>query len=141
MTPDQVKAIQDSFSKIKPIAEQAAEMFYGRLFEMAPAVRPLFRGDMKEQGRMLMAVLATVVHGLGNLESILPAARSLAKRHVGYGVKAADYAPVGAALLWTLEQGLGEQWTPALAAAWRAAYTLLSEFMIAEAYGRVDEVA
>ena len=71
----------------------------------------------------------------------MPAARSLAKRHVGYGVKAADYAPVGAALLWTLEQGLGEQWTPALAAAWRAAYTLLSEFMIAEAYGRVDEVA
>ena len=67
MTPDQVKAIQDSFSKIKPIAEQAAEMFYGRLFEMAPAVRPLFRGDMKEQGRMLKAVLATVVHGLGNL--------------------------------------------------------------------------
>jgi len=141
MTPDQVKAIQDSFSKVKSISEQAAELFYGRLFEIAPAVRPLFRGDMKEQGRMLMVVLATVIHGLGNLESILPAARALAKRHVGYGVKAADYAPVGAALLWTLERGLGEQWTPELAAAWRAAYNLLSEFMIAEAYGRVDAAA
>src|SRR5262252_3970260 len=135
MTQDQVKAIQDSFLKVKPISEQAAELFYGRLFEIAPAVRPLFRGDMKEQGRMLMAVLAIVVHGLGNLESILPVARALAKRHVGYGVKAADYAPVGAALLWTLERGLGEQWTPDLAAAWQAAYTLLFEFMIAEAYG------
>src|SRR5215470_6116952 len=89
MTPDQVKAIQDSFSKVKPISEQAAELFYGKLFEIAPAVKPLFRGDMKEQGRMLMAVLAAVVHGLGNLEAILPAARALAKRHVGYGVKAA----------------------------------------------------
>jgi nitric oxide dioxygenase len=141
MTPDQVKAIQDSFLKVKPISEQAAELFYGRLFEIAPAVRPLFRGDMKEQGRMLMAVLAIVVHGLDNLESILPAARALAKRHVGYGVKAADYAPVGAALLWTLERGLGEQWTPELAVAWQAAYTLLSEFMIAEAYGRIGEAA
>jgi hemoglobin-like flavoprotein len=141
MTPDQVKVIQDSFLKVKPISEQAAELFYGRLFEIAPAVRPLFRGDMKEQGRILMSVLATVVHGLGNLESILPAARALAKRHVGYGVKATDYAPVGAALLWTLERGLGEQWTPELAAAWRAAYNILSEFMIAEAYGRADEAA
>src|SRR5258707_8658622 len=141
MTPDQVKAIQDSFLKVKPISEQAAELFYGRLFEIAPAVRPLFRGDMKEQGRMLMAVLAAVVHGLGNLQSILPAASALAKRHVGYGVRAADYAPVGAALLWTLERGLGKQWTPELAAAWGAAYNMLSEFMIVEAYGRVDEAA
>jgi nitric oxide dioxygenase len=141
MTPDQVKAIQESFLKLKPISEKAAELFYGRLFEIAPAVRPLFRGDMKEQGRMLMAVLAAVVHGLGDLESILPAARALAKRHVGYGVAAADYAPVGAALLWTLARGLGEEWTPELAAAWRAAYTTLSEFMIAEAYGRADEAA
>ena len=141
MTPDQVKAIQGSFLKVQPISEQAAELFYARLFEIAPAVRPLFRGDMKEQGRMLMAVLAAVVRGLGNLQSILPAASALAKRHVGYGVKAADYAPVGAALLWTLERGLGEQWTPELAAAWGAAYNALSEFMIAEAYGRVDAAA
>lgn len=136
MTPDQVKAIQDSFAKVAPIAEPAAELFYGRLFEIAPAVKPLFRGDMKEQGRKLMATLAVVVKGLDHLDAILPAASALAKRHVGYGVKPADYTPVGAALLWTLERGLGAEWTPELAQAWAAAYGVLSEFMIGEAYGR-----
>ncbi|MGB7101540.1 MAG: globin family protein [Xanthobacteraceae bacterium] len=135
MTPDQVKAIQESFKKVAPISEQAAALFYGRLFEIAPAVKPLFRGDMAEQGRKLMATLAVVVSGLSNLEGILPAASALAKRHVGYGVKAADYTPVGAALLWTLERGLGDAWTPDLAAAWGAAYTVLSGYMIGEAYG------
>ena len=136
MTPDQVKAIQGSFTKVVPIAEQAAALFYGRLFEIAPEVKPLFRGDMTEQGRKLMATLGVVVNGLGNLESILPAASALAKRHVDYGVKAGDYAPVGAALLWTLERGLGKDWTADLAAAWGAAYAVLSDYMIAEAYGR-----
>ena len=136
MTPDQIKAIQDSFARVAPISEQAAALFYGRLFEIAPHVKPLFRGDMKEQGRKLMATLAIVVNGLRNLESVLPAASALAKRHVDYGVKAADYAPVGAALLWTLEKGLGAQWSPELAAAWGSAYTILSEYMIGEAYGR-----
>lgn len=136
MTPQQVKAVQDSFAKVAPISEQAAAMFYGRLFEIAPAVKPLFRGDMHEQGKKLMATLAVVVHGLSNLETILPAASALAKRHVGYGVKATDYAPVGAALLWTLQKGLGAAWTPDLAAAWTTAYTTLSEYMIGEAYGR-----
>jgi nitric oxide dioxygenase len=135
MTPEQVKAIQDSFAKVAPISEQAAELFYGRLFEIAPAVKPLFRGDMKEQGKKLMGTLAVVVNGLTNLESILPAASALAKRHVGYGVTAADYTPVGAALLWTLEKGLGDGWTPDLAAAWTEAYTVLSGYMIGEAYG------
>ena len=136
MTPDQVKAIQDSFKKVTPISDQAAALFYGRLFEIAPAVKPLFRGDMTEQGRKLMATLAVVVNGLSNLEAVLPAASALAKRHVTYGVKASDYEPVGAALLWTLERGLGENWTPQLAAAWGEAYTLLSGYMIEEAYGR-----
>ena|ERR1700676_2649221 len=136
MTPLQVKAIQDSFAEVVPISQQAAALFYGRLFEIAPAVKPLFQGDMAEQGRKLMATLAFVVNGLGNLETVLPAASALAKRHVDYGVKAADYAPVGAALLWTLERGLGAQWTPELAEAWGAAYSVLSEFMIGEAYGR-----
>lgn len=135
MTPDQVKAIQDSFAKVVPISEQAAALFYGRLFEIAPEVKPLFRGDIEEQGRNLMAMLAAVVNGLGNLETVLPAASALAKRHIDYGVKAADYAPVGAALLWMLQRGLGSQWTPELAAAWTEAYTVLSEFMISEAYG------
>jgi hemoglobin-like flavoprotein len=135
MTPDQVKAIQESFAKVVPISQQAAAMFYGRLFEIAPSVKPLFRGDIEEQGRKLMAMLGAVVNGLGNLETILPAASALAKRHIDYGVKAADYEPVGAALLWTLERGLGPQWTLELKAAWTEAYTVLADFMIAEAYG------
>jgi hemoglobin-like flavoprotein len=136
MTPDQVKAIQESFAKVVPISQQAAALFYGRLFEIAPAAKPLFRGDIEEQGRKLMAMLGSVVNGLGNLETILPAASALAKRHIDYGIKAADYEPVGAALLWTLERGLGAQWTPELAAAWTEAYTVLAGFMIEEAYGR-----
>jgi hemoglobin-like flavoprotein len=138
MTPEQVSLIQASFAKVAPISEQAAAMFYGRLFEIAPEVKPLFRGDMAEQGRKLMATLAVVVNGLTNLQSILPAASALAKRHVGYGVKAEYYAPVGAALLWTLERGLGAAWTPQLAEAWTAAYTILSGYMIGEAYGRSE---
>jgi hemoglobin-like flavoprotein len=90
---------------------------------------------MHEQGRKLMATLAVVVNGLSNLETILPAANALAKRHVAFGVKTADYEPVGAALLWTLERGLGKEWTPDLGVAWTAAYALLSEYMIGEAYG------
>ena len=95
--------------RVKLVAptSQAAALFYGRLFEIAPAVKPLFRGDMTEQGCKLMATLGVVVNSLGNLEAELPAASALAKRHVDYGVKAADYTPVGAALLWTLEQNLG----------------------------------
>lgn len=136
MTPEQVKAIQESFTKVAPISEQAADLFYGRLFEIAPEVKPLFRSDMKEQGRKLMGTLAVVVNGLGNLEAVLPAASALAKRHVGYGVKPDHYAPVGAALLWTLERGLGDDWTADLQAVWTAAYTVLSDYMIDEAYGR-----
>jgi hemoglobin-like flavoprotein len=136
MTPQQVKAIQESFARLAPISEQAAALFYGRLFEIAPSVKPLFRGEMLEQGRKLMATLGLVVDGLSKLESILPAASRLAKRHVDYGVKPAHYEPVGAALLWTLERGLGDQWTPELSATWAAAYTILSDYMIGEAYGR-----
>jgi hemoglobin-like flavoprotein len=136
MTPDQVKAIQDSFAKVAPISVQAADLFYARLFVIAPSVKPLFRGDMAEQGRKLMATLAFVVNGLGNLEAVLPAASALAKRHVEYGVEPAHYTSVGEALLWTLERGLGPQWTPEVASAWAAAYAILSDFMIGEAYGR-----
>jgi hemoglobin-like flavoprotein len=135
MTPAQIGLIQQSFSKVAPISKQAAALFYGRLFEIAPEVKPLFRGDMDEQGRKLMATLAVVVNGLTKLEAVLPAASALAKKHVSYGVKPEHYAPVGVALLWTLERGLGTEWTPHLAAAWTAAYTVLSDFMIKEAYG------
>jgi len=135
MTPEQIAQVQQTFAKVAPIADEAAALFYSRLFEIAPELRPLFRGNMAEQGRKLMATLAIVVHGLTRLDAILPAASALAKRHVAYGVRADHYRPVGAALLWTLGRSLGPQWTPEVANAWTAAYTTLSGYMISEAYG------
>jgi nitric oxide dioxygenase len=135
LNPIQIKLVQDSFAKVLPIAERAGTMFYERLFAIAPEVIPLFRRDKVEQGKMLMATLAVVVNGLDQLESVLPVASVIAKKHVDYGVKAEHYAPVGAALLWTLQQGLGPAWSPALKQAWTAAYDTLSGYMISEAYG------
>ena len=135
MNPTQIKLVQDSFAKVAPISEQAAVLFYGRLFEVAPSVRAMFPDDMKEQRKKLMATLAVVVGGLSNLEAVLPAASALAKRHVNYGAKPEHYPVVGGALLWTLEKGLGDAWTPELAEAWTAAYGTLSGYMIQEAYG------
>src|SRR6201986_5663207 len=106
MTPDQIKLVQQSFAKVAPISEQAAVLFYDRLFEIAPQVRAMFPNDMTEQRPKLMATLAIVVNGLSNLEMILPAASSLATRHVAYGAKPEHYPVVGSALLWTLEKGL-----------------------------------
>ena len=136
MTPDQVKLVQESFAKVAPIADQAATTFYDRLFEVAPQVKAMFPTDMTEQRKKLMATLAVVVNGLSNLASVLPAASALAIRHVSYGAKPEHYPVVGGALLWTLEKGLGEDWTPEVAAAWTAAYGTLSGYMISEAYGR-----
>ena len=136
MTPDQVQLVQQSFSKVAPISDQAATIFYDRLFEVAPKVRALFPDDISEQRKKLMATLAVVVGGLNNLETILPAASALAKRHVGYGAVAEHYPVVGGALLWTLEKGLGDGWTPEVAEAWTAAYGTLSGYMIAQAYGK-----
>ena len=136
MTPDQVKLVQQSFSKVAPISEQAAVIFYNRLFEVAPAVRAMFPADMSDQRKKLMSTLAAVVSGLSNLESILPAASSLATRHVAYGARPEHYPVVGAALLWTLEQGLGKEWNVEVADAWTAAYAMLSDFMIKQAWGR-----
>lgn len=135
MTPQDVVTVKTTFALVRPIADQAAEIFYARLFAIAPQVKPLFKGDMKEQGRKLMATLGTVVASLDNLGPILPVASDLAKRHVGYGVKAEHYPVVGEALLWTLEKGLGDKWSAEAAGAWGAAYTILSSYMIGEAYG------
>jgi len=135
MTPDQVKLVQQSFSKVAPISDQAAVLFYDRLFETAPQVRSMFPADMSAQRGKLMATLAAVVNGLNHLQSILPAASALAKRHVTYGARPEHYPVVGAALLWTLEKGLGNGWTPEVADAWKTAYAMLSGFMISEAYG------
>lgn len=138
MNPTQIKLIQDSFAKVAPISEQAAVLFYGRLFEVAPSVRAMFPDDMSEQRKKLMATLALVVNGLSNLEAVLPAASALAKRHVNYGAKPEHYPVVGGALLWTLEKGLGDAWTPEVSDAWIAAYGTLSGYMIQEAYGRAQ---
>lgn len=135
MTPDQVKLVQQSFSKVASISDQAAAIFYDRLFEVAPQVKAMFPADMTEQRKKLMATLAVVVNGLSDLSSILPVTSALAKRHVGYGAKPEHYPVVGAALLWALEKGLGEEWTSEVAAAWTAAYGTLSGFMTSEAYG------
>ena len=134
MTPQEVNEVQASFAKVVPIADRAAALFYGRLFEMAPETRALFRCAMDRQGRKLMSTLMTIVNGLGDFDALVPVVRDLAKRHVAYGVTPEHYALVGAALLWTLEQGLGDEFTPALRAAWEAAYGALSEVMIASAY-------
>jgi hemoglobin-like flavoprotein len=139
MTPDQVTLVQTSFAQVAPIADQAAANFYDRLFEIAPEVKPLFKGAMAEQRHKLIAMLTAVVGGLGDLNSILPAASALAKRHIRYGVEADQYLSVGQALLWTLERGLGPAWTKDVAAAWTTAYSVLSDFMVAEAYGRPAE--
>lgn len=136
MTPDQVKLVQQSFDKVAPIADQAATIFYDRLFEVAPQVKAMFPSDLTEQRKKLMATLAVVVNGLSNLESVLPAASALAIRHVSYGAKPEHYPVVGGALLWTLEKGLGDAWMPEVAAAWTAAYGTLSGYMISAAYGR-----
>jgi nitric oxide dioxygenase len=135
MTLDQIDLIQASFEKVAPHAETAASMFYGRLFEIAPIVKPLFKGDMKEQGRKLMATLGVVVGSLNNLDAIVPVAKSLALKHVSYGVKADHYQPVGEALIWTLQEALGEGFNDDTRGAWLAAYTILSRVMIEEAYG------
>ena len=135
MNPSQIKLVQESFAKVGPIADQAAVIFYDRLFAVAPQVKAMFPADMTEQRKKLMATLSVVVNGLGDLETILPAASTLATRHVSYGAKAEHYPVVGGALLWTLEKGIGDNWTPEVADAWTAAYETLSGFMISEAYG------
>lgn len=134
MNDDQVDLVQSSFSKVVPIADTAASLFYARLFEIAPEVKPFFKGDMSEQGKKLMQTIGIVVNGLKAPQSVLPAARALAIKHVDYGVRPEHYAVVGAALLWTLQQGLADAFTDDVESAWTAAYTLLSDVMVEAAY-------
>lgn len=129
MSPDQVQLVQSSFKAVVPIAAKAADLFYDRLFEIAPQVRPLFPADMSAQKMKLVAMLATAVSNLHQVDAILPAVRDLGIRHRGYGVTAEHYAPVGEALLWTLQQGLGPGFTPEVKSAWTEAYTTLAAAM------------
>jgi hemoglobin-like flavoprotein len=129
MNNTQIELVQSSFAQVLPIADDAATLFYNRLFELDPSLRPLFRGDMQEQGRKLMAMIGAVVSGLKNLDRIVPGVRALGSRHVAYGVRDEHYDIVGAALLWTLAKGLGEGFTDDVRDAWTTAYTLLATVM------------
>ena len=130
MNPRQIGLIKSSWDKVFPIADKAAELFYGKLFELDPEVKKLFKTDQVEQGRKLMTMLDTVVKSLDNLPVVVPAIQASGKRHVAYGVKDEDYATVGEALIWTLGVGLGDDFTDEVKQAWIAAYTLLSTTMI-----------
>mgnify|MGYP003958514137 len=129
MKVDQITLVQDTFDKIRPISEKAAKLFYNRLFELDPSLKSLFKGDMKTQGKMLMQMLDYAVTGLDRLDTIILAIQNLGIRHAGYGVKDEYYETVGEALLWTLEQGLGKDFTPDVKDAWAEAYKLLSDIM------------
>ena len=130
LTPDQIELIRASWAQVVPIADKAAELFYGKLFELDPSVRPMFKGDMTEQGQKLMRMIGIAVDNLDTLGEIVPAIQEMGVRHLEYGVKTAHYDTVGQALLWTLEQGLGDAFTPAVKGAWADVYNLLATTMI-----------
>ncbi|PWJ42870.1 globin family protein [Sediminitomix flava] len=125
----QKELVQSTFAIVAPIADKAAEIFYNKLFELDPALRPLFKGDMSEQGNKLMTMLAAAVKGLDDLGALVPVVQDLGKRHVDYGVEDSHYDTVGAALLSTLEVGLGENWNEEVKEAWTTVYTVLATTM------------
>jgi hemoglobin-like flavoprotein len=129
MTPTQIKLVQDSFLLVLPIEDTAADLFYQRLFELDPSLRPLFKGDLAQQKKMLMQTLSVAVRGLSKLDAVVPVLEHLGQRHVGYGVEDRHYETVGAALLWTLEKGLGAAYTAETAAAWTTVYELIAKVM------------
>ncbi len=130
MTPEQNEIVQETWSRVAPIADTAAKLFYDRLFEIDPTTRSLFKAEnLPEQRRKLMQTLDQLVKGLDRLEDLVPTIEELGRRHVRYGVRDAHYDTVGAALLWTLEQGLGAHWTPEAQAAWTDVYTLTAGVM------------
>ena len=131
-----VSLVKESFGWVAPISDNAAAIFYARLFETNPDLKSLFKNDMKEQGRKLMATIAVVVNSLDRLGDVLAAVQSLAVRHAGYGVKSRDYDAVGDALIWTLATGLGERFTDLHKAAWAEVYTNVANIMRATAETR-----
>lgn len=129
MTPEQVKLVQDSFKKVEPIAATAGDMFYNRLFEIAPEVRPMFADNIEEQRDKLMSMLGTAVANLHQVETILEPVKALGVKHLDYGVKDEHYDTVGEALIWTLQEGLKEDFTPEVKEAWIETYGTVSSVM------------
>lgn len=129
MNSEQVALVQSTWEKVQPISETAAELFYSRLFELDPTLRALFKSPLDEQGRKLVKMIGIAVKGLDRLDTLVPAVQDLGRRHVGYGVKDHHYDTVGAALLWTLEKGLGADFTPEVREAWSETYNVLADTM------------
>ncbi|GAB4401727.1 MAG: globin family protein [Anaerolineales bacterium] len=130
ITLEQKKLVQESWEKVVPIADTAADLFYSRLFEIDPELKILFKhSDMKEQKVKLLQMLGLAVRSLDNLDQLIPAVENLGRRHVGYGVKDSHYDTVGDALLWALEKGLGEDFTPEVLDAWTQTYMVLASVM------------
>jgi hemoglobin-like flavoprotein len=134
LTREEIMRVQSSFDQMWPNSSVMVDLFYTRLFDTLPEVRPLFRGDMVQLKHKFIATLAVIVGSLDNLTGLLSVIEKLAKDHVHYGVKASHYEPVGEALFWSMAQGLGAHWTPDVETAWRKIYEFLSERMIAAAY-------
>lgn len=124
-----ISLVQSTFQQVVPIAGTAASLFYTKLFELDPSLRPLFKSDITEQGKKLMQMIGVAVNGLNNLDALVPAVEQLGARHIGYGVQDSHYDTVGTALLWTLNKGLAEDFTPEVEAAWTEVYTLLAGVM------------
>lgn len=139
MTSRQIRAVQSTWLSVLPKREAAAQLFYGRLFEQDPSLRSMFRGDMHEQGRKLMQVMDSAVNGLSDLDQIIAAVQALGRRHVGYGVQPHHYDSVGDALIWTLGQCLGAQFTAAAKDAWTTAYGVLAATMKDAAAARTPQ--
>lgn len=139
MTPQEITLVKNSFRKVVPIADQAAALFYARLFELDPALRALFHGNMAEQGKKLMQMIGFTVGSLDRVETILPAVRALGLRHAGYHIREEHYETVGTALLWTLEKGLGPEFSPETRSAWAKVYWLLAETMKAAARDGIEQ--
>lgn len=131
MKAQTIDLVQASFEKVVPIADLAADLFYTRLFELDPSLRPMFPTDLTEQKKKLMQMLTAAVRGLTRLNKLVPAVQALGWRHAGYGVMPEHYKIVASALLWTLEKGLGSDFTPEVKAAWVEVYTVLADTMIA----------
>jgi hemoglobin-like flavoprotein len=129
MTPQQKELVQQTWAMVVPIADTAAELFYGRLFELEPSYRAMFKNDMTEQGKKLMKTINIAVTALDDVEPLIPVLKKMGADHVGYGVKERDYNVVGAALLWTLEKGLGDAFTDEVKNAWGAVYDVLASVM------------
>jgi len=129
MTPEQVDIVQRTWRVVLPVGDTAAQLFYGKLFSLDPSIESLFREDMREQGRNLTAMISVAVGSLSRPERITLAVQQLGKRHAAYGVEPRHYELVGIALLWMLEQVLGDAFTPQVQGAWKAVYDLLATTM------------